>query len=409
MKGLSLFCIFIGSLAFGQADFNKETDFLRNYKAPDFKLRRLDVLFNSSGGASSVGIGNNRDFRSAAGLRYSQYANSQKYQGSLAAGFSSSVAWQKSAFNESFDFRAAADLTTENRFYFKPRWFIGVHGNVSASYFYNNQDSMPATDNFLRGINPVFSIGNGRLEPIQYARNAMDIERLLKKNNRLKKDYSKEEITRLADRIAEINNVRFYDRRFRRIEQLEELDETMQEIGGISEFDIRYFAQLADAYLYANYFLRSSGFRQEIGFTPVAGFYELNYDLAQSYAIQHNFSASAVGGFAHNWNLPAPNENEANFWVTTGYELAMYPTTRTNFNIGAQIGSALIEPAPVGRFFTNGAIWFSPQLRLNFNAELVLGQSASIASGINGLINSNVFNVNGPTVNGRIGLAYAIF
>jgi hypothetical protein len=39
----------------------------------------------------------------------------------------------------------------------------------------------------------------------------MDIERSLKKGGRLQGDYSSEQLKRLADEIAVINNVRFFD------------------------------------------------------------------------------------------------------------------------------------------------------------------------------------------------------
>jgi hypothetical protein len=63
----------------------------------------------------------------------------------------------------------------------------------------------------------------------------------LTKGNRLNKPCSLDQLNIIADQLAVMNNVRFYDFRLRRIEQFEAIDKTLHEIGGVSEFDMTYF------------------------------------------------------------------------------------------------------------------------------------------------------------------------
>lgn len=407
MKGLALLFMFSISLVYGQSQDNKNTDFLRSYEAPDFKQKRLDVYFNSKGLSGNNYGSTGKNVEGLVRLQYQQYANTKKYQGQLSTGFNSTARWNKNQFAEQFFISNYIAFSTENRFYFKPKWFLGVHGSANVGHYHWSNGLNPSVQNLtLRGV-PIVSIGKGRLEPIQYARNAMDIEKLLMKNGRLSKGYSTAELKVVADKIAKINNVRFFDRRFRRIEQLEELDKTMQDIGGVTEFDIRYFAQLADAYLYANSFVRYSGFRQEIGIVPIAGFYKLNYNLPKSYAIQHNVNASVIAGY-QNGGFGIGEYDQADLWLSTGYSLGLYPTTRTNVNIGIQAGTALMTENYGAKLYSNASIWLSPQFRLNFEGEYTVGNGEA-TSYFNQVIQPNVIDVNGHLFKGSIGLSYAIF
>jgi len=178
-------------------------------------------------------------------------------------------------------------------------------------------------------------------------------------------------------------------------------------VGASAASDVYKRQLLSDAYLYANNFLRFSGFRHEVGLAPIAGFYKLDYHLPQSYAVQHIVTASAIAGFGLA-DFDIGSNQSADVWFTTGYELGLYPTTRTNVNIGAQIGTTIFEQEFAGRIFGNGSFWFSPLFRLNFTASVIVG-NGNIASDLNSFIQSNVLDVNSTRLNATVGLSYAIF
>ncbi|MFT5822103.1 MAG: hypothetical protein ACI8ZM_003359 [Crocinitomix sp.] len=376
--------------AYSQLSNEKKYDFLKNYKAPDFKQRRLSIDFDLGGGNNALYSTKAGYFSENTSLRYYQYANTQKYQGNFLGYFQSRINWDKSDLGTSFYSATGLGLRTTNRFYFKSNWFVGVHGDMQLGHLYRSDPEPEDMESFGASVRPSFSIGNGRLEPIQYARNAMDIEKQLKRGNRLTDPYSIADLNKIAERLAVINNVRFYDYRLRRIEQFEAIDATLKEIGGINEFDIAYFAHLADAYLYAQNFRRFSGVRNELGIASLFRFdhqfadvepnnrrtygsnlyYYLSYNLPQSYGFQHTFFTSAIAGimeYDHS-GLEVPY-SEGNAWVNVGYELGVYPTTRTNINFGVKAGANFADFATGAEMYANGAVYLSPQFRLSFEAN----------------------------------------
>ena len=407
MRKLTLLVVLCVSFVYGQNAVAQNKDFLRNYEAPDFKQRRLDVRFNSSGVSGGQFGSNGGVINGEAGLGYRQFANSQKYQGNLDAGFITSLHWDKNSLYESLDVGLVLRVSSENRFYFKPNWFVGVHGTAILDYSFYSQTGIIGVHSGGDAVAPIVSVGRGRLEPVHYARNAMDIERQLKRGGRLTKDYSTEELTTIADKIAEINNVRFYDFRFRRIEQFEELDKTMNEIGGVSEYDMTYFAHLADAYLFANRFRRFSGFRQEIGVLPTAGFYKMNYHLPQNYMIQHHVNASLMGGIASEL-INISDVDPKGVWAIGGYELGLFPNTRTNINFGTQVGYSSANESYGGQIYSNGAVWLSPEFRLFFNASLSVGDG-NVTTDLDPFLYQKEVSSDGYRINGSIGITYAIF
>ncbi len=404
MKVFSMLLLFWSTTIFGQSFGDKDKDFLRNYKAPDFKLKRLDLNFNVNGDDFNNTVGKQSSFNEHTSLYYEQYSNSQKYQGFLSVNLTSNIGWHKTKLIEETFSNTGVYLNTENRFYFKPKWFVGVHGFLNVTHFYNNYSGLTPVSTVVSNITPLVSIGNGRLEPVQYARNAMDIEKLLSKGNRLSKSYSISELTVIADKIAEINNVRYFDFRLRRIEQFEALDQTMKEVGGVSEFDMTYFVYLADAYLYAKNFVRYSGFRHELGVLPIGGFYKMNYDIPASYAVQHNFNANVLGGDYYYFN----NFTGFDVTVTGGYELGLYPNTRTNFNAGVQVGTSIVYQNVVAKLYTTSYIYLSPRFRLSFDASYQIG-NGGMTSDLYYLLSPHSLSMNGYRLNASVGLSYAIF
>jgi hypothetical protein len=406
----------------------KKYDFLRNYKAPDFKQKRLNFRLDLSGGNHSLSTSVVGSFNERTSLSYWQYSNSQKYQGNFLAHVNSVINWEKSDLGSSFAASTSTSLRTTNRFYIKPNWFIGVYGTGVIGHSFRSSSEFDKSERIGLSLSPTVSIGNGRLEPIQYARNAMDIEKQLNRGNRLTDPYTIEELNQIAEQLAIINNVRFYDFRLRRIEQFEAIDETLREIGGINEFDVSYFAHLADAYLYAQNFSRYSGYRVELGITSASRFDHsftevltnnqnfnssnlysyLSYNLPQSYAIQHTFFTSAIaGGVAFKDSNMDEFAIEQNAWVNLGYELGIYPTTRTNFNFGAKAGAELTNFTFGTDVYLNGAVYLSPQFRLSFEANF--SPKSDYVAPVFMAIPSISTRSHNYVLGGSVSLQYAIF
>ncbi|NOQ74036.1 MAG: hypothetical protein GQ574_18665 [Crocinitomix sp.] len=393
MKKLSLIlacCIVtMFNTAYSQLSKEKKYEFLRAYKAPDFKQKRFDIALDLGGGSNALSTSTTGRFSEYTDFGYSQYSNSQKYQGLFRTYLNSRINWNKSDIDELFAASTGVGVSTINRFYFKPNWFVGVYGFASLRNWHRNETGFTNSNSLGFTVSPTIAIGKGRLEPIQYARNAMDIERQLNRGGRLSKPYSISELNRIADQLAIINNVRFYDFRLRRIEQFEAIDATLRDIGGVSEFDVAYFANLADAYLYAQNFQRFSGFRNEIGITSQARihnalfvdepsnsesyasnlYYNLSYNFAQSYAIQHTLFTNVLAGY-YRIKSPGNGPNEgANGLLSAGYELGIYPTTRTNLNLGVKAGVDVVNVDYLTSVYANGSIYLSPQFRLAFEVN----------------------------------------
>ena len=426
-----LFLLSFSQVSFGQITPNKNTDFLRNYKAPDFKQKRFDIRLNGDGNSSSYS-GTNPIYRynNLTSLTYTQYSNTQRYQGFLTTRISDNITGANTSGSDNFNLLAQLDLTSKNYFYVRPKFFIGAHAASFYTYTINRIDKNFDFQQNALYFSSAVSAGFGRLEPVQYARNAMDMERSLTKGGRLSSPYSMEELTLLSDEITRINNVRFYDFRLRRIEQFEALDKTMQRLGHVSDFDMAYFSYLADAYLYAQSFARFSGFRHEFGLAETANwsrqrgqltgiitaadartslFYRASMQIPASYAVQHELEVLANVAYEYFPNMPV-SPGEIGGYASTRYTLGFYPTTRTNINVGAQAGTSIVNVAGYSAgLFANATFYISPQFRIsgNLSGSYAANYSFNPYTGIWNEFSPMI--VNGYNLWGTIALNYAIF
>lgn len=93
-------------------------------------------------------------------------------------------------------------------------------------------------------ITPYISFGKRRIQPIESARQAMDILLSRQKHGRLAKTPDKSMIDSLARVANRIRYKRFFDFRFKTIYQLKELDKALQNMNLIDTVDMIYFANL---------------------------------------------------------------------------------------------------------------------------------------------------------------------
>lgn len=378
---------------YAQTEPVDKKNFMKNYQAPDFKVRSLN--FSIYGGSSGITYQENSEssLQNTNQITYGMFSNQSNYQGNHVLSFSSQIRYKKNSTEQNFSFFPSISQETNNRFYWNDKWFFGLHNRANVVFNVRKANGINS-DNFSFRLSPVFSVGVGRVEPVQYARNAMDIERLLNRGERLNQELSPGQLNTLANRLAEINNVRFYDFRLRRIEQFEELDKTIRDMGIVNEFDIRYFSHLSDAYLYALNNTRQSGMRQEFGLVNNIYhseslnvdhfvesihsllFYNFEYYLPQSYAVQHSlrfsFSAGFEGYRSSVPNVPSQGDWDQRTWTNLSYTLGLFPTTRTGISFSAAGG--LSDAKVAGIFGLNGYYYFSPRARLSLEGRFTTNE-----------------------------------
>lgn len=385
-----LFCILIirsGFAGFCQSD---DSNFIRNYKAPDFKYRQLKLSIESKGNGFS--LDSNEFFQLDFGntLGYYQISNKKNYQGQLNTGASFHVAYNGSQISKNLGLATFVNNTTSNRFYFNKLWYFGVHDRSLLGILYSNpiSDSISNESNYTLTVKPAISIGYGRVEWVQFARQAMDIERSLEACDRLNHLMTETELKYLSDKIAQIRNRRYYDIRLGRIDQLQALDSLLSVEGLVNQTDIMYFTQLQDAYLYSYYTTRLSGYRHELGIsqaldiansgteenTMTIGFYTYSLYVPISYALQHDFEITLIGGYIENSDIIT---SQFAGWLDCSYKLGVYPNTRTY--LGAEIKGGLNAHSSTTGYSTgltlDGYYYLSPRVRFWAKGHCVFGEN----------------------------------
>ena len=188
---------------------------MRDYKAPDFKFRSLTLVFDANGQGSTTELNNNQNLRSSTAFGFSQNFNTIKSQRTTSAIFRGNFNLSNINADVDYSVRFWSYHNSQNRFYFKNQWFYGIHNQSDLRLL-----MVENTNDLNITLKPAFSIGHGRIEPIGFARVAMDVERLLIKGGRFKSNFSENNRTELANKIAVIQTKRFFDPRLGRIYQL---------------------------------------------------------------------------------------------------------------------------------------------------------------------------------------------
>ena len=138
---------------------------------------------------------------------------------------------------------------------------LDQNGEIS----YSNMDES-VTLNVSAGLRLL--AGWGRIEPVEDARLAVYILADLKKAGYLAREPENQDIIRLAERISEVRNERFFDSRHKTIWEMQQIDSLLKTMGIIAEDNISYFNILRDNWDYASGPSRSSGFRISGGILP---------------------------------------------------------------------------------------------------------------------------------------------
>jgi len=306
-------------LASGALYAQTQKDFIRNYKAPDFKFRRLTASLNSVTKAASAN--NMIDTLSSAatngrgGLSYYEIRNSSKYQGTFTSQMSGEGALghvNKINFGQAY---IMGSLDYTGRFYLKEKFFIRASSGLGIQAFHSStKNELISDQTWIRySASTSVAAGYGRVEYSSFARKAIDVEFLLKKADRINNDLTTAELTEIADNLDSVNYKRGFDNRLLRIWRLEQMDSIIGGLDIVTKRDMRYMAFLSDAMDYSPSLSRLSGSRIEAGAGYQVRFQQLNAptmnnDLDQftnvfvqyaayiptSYAFQHTISAGFI-------------------------------------------------------------------------------------------------------------------
>lgn len=413
---------------FGQTD---TTNFLKDYKVPDFKYRSLGVSFQSLGDGD-LKVNSKSSLYFVSNLLYNSYVNNKKMQGTNNGGLFAAFDHSKLDNYSNLSYRFGLKNEITRRYYINDNGvFIGFGHNLNVSQFNSIfKDSVNIrSDGLDLRMKPTISIGKGRLEPIYYARKSWDIEKALLKSNSIKTELSIDQKTILADKIAVIQNRRFFDTRLNRIYQMEAIDSVLTDMGIIDKPNMKYYTHLSDAFLYTYNPNRLSGSRFEIGVTQgfsvlersvdsqnnsknytLNGFMSYAYYLPQSFTVQHNFKASILAGKSRSFSNSMHGDKYISA-IDVEYNFGYYPTTRTYLNLMAKGGVS--NNSEYIYVSTKYYYYFSPRFRLQATAGVSLGKSPFVLTPINNLfLNDEIFNDFGTVSNPyefHIGLNYAIF
>lgn len=455
--GLFLF----SSLTFAQLNSIKDFD-LKNYKAPDIKYRTLDLgSYLRTNGFNKTSNDNRNSFSTEVNINYFEYRNTKNIQSRSYSYFdgSYSASWMNDDSEKTTISNLSLSLSyaTETRFYNQNETFFGLHGDIEYMYSpsyskYDDENYNFQHQEFL--ITPYFSVGKGRIEPIESARQAMDILLALKNENRLNIVPDSSMIDSLARVANRIRYKRFYDSRFKRIYQLEELDKTMQNMDLVETADMVYFANLNDIWNYGSQFNRGTGTRYEGGIIPVFsieynrgdlstddyfglsnvknygvyGFFSFNRMKPVSYAWQSDILIDMTFGYGvidQAWESSNSNRktynNSLNGLLSVVWKIGFYPNTRTYAGVEPYIAYSYnydIEEKNKDVFGLNTGFRFnsyyyvSPRLRIQLTAGFayINNFNYDIPAPFWNRINYYNFNSEkGITYNFMFSFKYAIF
>ena len=433
-----LFCLNIllccTCVSYAQLDLLNISDYERPF------IQRQTLILNlGSNGSNNFGEGSFSTFseitRTALSgegrITYSNYRNSQKYQGTHRAftrfAGSSDKTTYPSTSNPSINSvetnkaqNIYIDVSSTNYFYTKKNYFLlgGFDGYYNNNHSKETQEfsgvpdlETESTHKYTRTSLEV-GIGKGRIDPIGDVYLAIYLIEQLQRNNRLAKDLSPEETLSFAQHIAQVKNRRVLDFRLKRIYEMEAIDSFFVENQLITEADATYFTTLADLVLFGYFPDRNKGSLISLSFipeynisninTPISLYEQKNYNLLGKINYRYyrpiklkylwTVDASIVGGkknLESNYtliNFSEPNTVNTQGSITTlissiQTSLSYFPNTRTEIKGSIQAahfiedfsGSSYISPVVLNDYQTNFSTnlqafyWFSP--RLNIQAD----------------------------------------
>ncbi len=293
MRHFEKLCIALFVFIFSNAPAQIQDFDLSDYKLPELKRQTLGFDFALSNRVDKSHYSTNyfedidEEMNNSAGFNsrviHTYYYNSPYWQQDFYSSVNISGSYRdakedKKLVDETHRFNGGLSLYLVNRYYFQGNEGFFLGGTADVTYNYNYYKELNARDKTNRVmIYLPLSLGYGRIEQVQDARQAAYIYEALKNQGKTDAVKSSEELLEFARFISTIKNERFFDFRNKRIYELEQLDQYLKENGYVDEQDISYFATLSDLWSYGNTPIRSTGFRVEAFINPGYSLYETLY------------------------------------------------------------------------------------------------------------------------------------
>ncbi len=405
---------------------------IKDYKFRTLGFRALQLDINLNGNSFNSKQANSSDsksrsFNTSPGIDYFRIISTDKRQHqssifirpSYNSSYNSNVSEIK---DRNFGYSSAWNRT--DRLFVKNNFFFEVGNSLNSTSTNNRILSINSeVKNGFTSIRNTFSfgVGKGRLENVQDAQMALFIASDLQKIGLLNKQLNKEEMNELSKLITQINNVRVFDNRIRRIYELSKIDSFFKAHNLVNNASIAYFTTVNDNWALSFNPGRLSGtqfyFRlrpsiewtnQRSDQTNTLNFEKRNMknfiyayepviglEIQKPTSLQWQQSMGASFSFLQEWqitrfefsNTSNPNEqltknnNSGNgLLLNSFYGIGYYPNNRTVVNLVADVKTYYTFKAT--RMFSPGfqiepGFFLNANYFLNFRTRLIVNANSS--------------------------------
>lgn len=415
----TVICLYLSFSGFAQVyeDFN-----LSEYVTPDIVRSQLDFSLRTAGSFTDNETSKNDLFRINGDLNtaFDKYKNTRPYWNRQLLVVGMSGNYRNEMKEKNSDYGLTFNYQNVNRFYTSDMRFFEVSPSVDVQLLGYKTGGLLVdvkTHNNSYYANIPMSVGKGRIEQVEDARQAIYILENLDKQGVLNRKLTTEEIHAFAQTISTVKNKRFLDARLRMIDEITTVDSVLVNMGVLSSGGAPYFTTLYDYWMYGDLFSRGSGTVYKVGLTPFINHRnynnvsdlqsvkltgtgvtaKLSYENEKPLNLywQQSIWAEASGSYWHSKiNLPSDNTSHmVDMGLNGRYTLGYYPTSRTNVNFGfdeslywgQRTYKDTPEPNDKYTFLTSytGAFvdlyyYISPQFRFALNANLGLRYTDNI-------------------------------
>jgi hypothetical protein len=271
----SILMYFLSCSLFGQkSTINYD---LSSYKLPELKRHELEIKLdlNQNRSYSNDNTASYSSYSKCTSINfnfnptYYYYLNTKRLQfesTSSIGPFSFRYYKNTNSGSESREINFTIVHYGDYRFYLKNKLFVefDLNSGINVDQYYNKTNEEKNYDGSSTLTIPI-KIGVGRIERVEDARLAVYILDDLKKNDKLGKEPSQDEITEFAQFLSKLQNERFFDSREKKIWALQQIDSFMVANNLLKQEDVLSISLINDNWDNADGPHRETGFRFSAG------------------------------------------------------------------------------------------------------------------------------------------------
>lgn len=249
-------------------------DLLKTYKNQDLQIRQLNLNGSLNGGNS------NSDFlyQFNGGANYSQFLNKLHLQ----SDFFGNISYTNTKTRDTYYSDSPIAVTNriqlngykKARYYSKENFFFGLGYELYYSFNTSSLDQFINTNRTEKHIDHFgylkipLSVGIGRKYPVYSIHKSNWIYSELQRNQCLNRTVTEIEIEQMAHLLDENVYIRYFDYRYKSIQDLSRVDSLLRIQNIVNEQNIVYFTTLYDMYYYSSGANRYRGNSIEAGIRP---------------------------------------------------------------------------------------------------------------------------------------------